>query len=91
MELHEVGALLDPAPLPLETGWERLPSVQFPDPSGCSDVEAYVAAARRSHSCVGPDLPDLGLSPEQDAAEAPDLPALFVAEHRDTRPPRNPW
>ena len=26
MDLSEVGALLDPKPLPLETGYERLPS-----------------------------------------------------------------
>ncbi|HEX7429522.1 MAG TPA: hypothetical protein VF328_22015 [Mycobacterium sp.] len=229
MDLSEVGALLDPKPLPLETGYERLPSgalhvavrtdmhgcsgemlewwfrwrcdtqkyvwwhpidhvsshwqgelspdthigsehvvseffsglpaadliVQFREPSEFFDADAYAKArdsgavtgvvvgrtgmthtpprtddgrvlggrllhiardtewgmALRSHFYMGADLPDLGVSPEEIEALVPDefgqgllqhaydeftylsrfLPSLFVAEHRDTRPPRAPW
>ena len=67
--------------------------------------------ALRSHFYVGYDLPELGLSPDEVAQQAPEelgrgllqhaydeftflsrfLPSLFLAEHRDIRPPRAPW
>ena len=42
MELHEVGSLLEPAPLPLETGWERLASGAL-----------HVAVRTDLHGCTG--------------------------------------
>ena len=42
MDLSEVGALLDPKPLPLETGYERLPSGAL-----------HVAVRTDMHGCSG--------------------------------------
>ena len=42
MDLSEVGALLDPKPLPLETGYERLPSGALHVAVRTDDVELGV-------------------------------------------------
>jgi len=42
MQLSEVGALLDPAPLPIETGYERFPNGVL-----------HVAARTDLHGCSG--------------------------------------
>jgi hypothetical protein len=42
MDLHEVGGLLDPKPLPLETGYERLPNGAL-----------HVAVRTDMHRCTG--------------------------------------